>query len=222
MARSHCFGTSLFGGLLAASLTLGGGALALAQDATPATPEAAPVEEEAPPLKAQLTLTDIDGEPVGFAAIEETEGGVTVTVVNSEDSGLAPGEHGIHIHETGICDPSGDEPFASAGGHFNPTGSSHGGADTDERHAGDLGNLTVNEDGTLVFEVTVEGVSFEEGVENSLADGDGSALLIHADPDDLETDPNGESGGRIASGIIFANTLPVASPAATPKATPAS
>lgn len=91
------FATSLIGGLLATSLTLGGGALALAQDATPATPEVAPVEDEAPPLRIQRTLTGVEGQPVGFATIEETEGGVTVTVVNSEDSGLAPGEHGIHI-----------------------------------------------------------------------------------------------------------------------------
>lgn len=181
----------------------------------------APVDEEAPPLRAQLTLTDVEGEPIGFAAIEEVGGGVTVTVVNSEDSGLAPGEHGIHIHETGTCDPSGDEPFASAGDHFNPTGSPHGGPDTEPRHAGDLGNITVNDDGTFTYEVTVQDVALGEGAENTLADEDGSALLIHADPDDLETDPSGESGGRVACGIIFQNTMPTASPAATPEATPA-
>lgn len=220
MFRSPRIGRSIIGGIMASSLLLGGSALTFAQDGTPeGSPGAEPVEE-APPLKAQLTLTDVNGQPVGFAAIEEADGGVTVTVANSSDSGLAPGEHGIHIHETGTCDPSGEEPFSSAGEHFNPTESMHGGPDTETRHGGDLGNVTVNEDGTIVFEATVEGLSLEEGVENSLADGDGSALLIHADPDDLETDPSGESGGRIACGIIFANTLPVGSPVGSPEATP--
>lgn len=220
---SRRIGISILGGLMATSLTLGGGAVALAQDATPAaTPEPASVEEEAPPLKAQLTLTNVEGESVGFGAIEEVEGGVTVTVVNSEDSGLAPGEHGLHVHETGICDPSGDEAFSSAGDHFNPADSTHGGPDTDPRHGGDLGNMTVNGDGTFVFEVTVEGLSLGEGSENTLADDDGSALVIHADPDDLRTDPSGESGGREACGIIFPNTLPVAGPGASPEATPVS
>lgn len=212
-------GTSLIGGHLATSLMLGGGALA--QDATPATPEVAPVEDEAPPLRSHPTLTGVEGQPVGFAAIEEAEGSVTVTVVNSEDIGLAPAEPGIHIHETGTCDPSGDEPFALAGAHFNPTNSSHGGPGTDQRHAGDLGTITVNDDGTFTFEVTVQDVGLGEDAQNTLADEDGSALLIHANPDDLETNPGGESGGRIACGVIFPNTLLVASPAATPEATPA-
>ncbi|MDQ3654406.1 MAG: superoxide dismutase family protein [Chloroflexota bacterium] len=223
MLTSPRIGRSIIAGVLASSLLFGGGALGFAQDATPeATPEAAPVEEEAPPLKAQLTLTGVDGEPVGFGAVEEADGGVTVTVVNSEDSGLAPGEHGIHVHETGICDPSGDEAFSSAGGHFNPTGSTHGGPETEARHGGDLGNMTVNDDGSFTFEVTVKDLALGEGEENTLADEDGSALLIHADPDDLETDPSGESGGRVACGIIFPNTLPVASPVGSPEATPAS
>lgn len=221
MFISQRIGPSVVSGLLATSVILGGGAAALAQEASPAaspgaTPEPAPVEEEAPPLKAQLTLVNVEGQPIGFGSIEEVEGGVTVTVVNSEDSGLAPGEHGIHIHETGICDPSGEEAFSSAGGHFNPTGEAHGGPDTEPRHAGDLGNMMVNEDGSFVFEVTVEGPSLGEGTENTLADEDGSALVIHADPDDLETDPSGESGAREACGVIFPTTLPPSSPVATP------
>lgn len=216
MSITRRVGSSIIGGLLAASMATAGGAIA--QDATPeGTPAATPVaEEEAAPLKASLTLINTAGEPIGFAAIEEVEGGVTVTAVNSEDSGLAPGDHGIHIHETGVCDASGDEPFSSAGGHFNPEDSTHGGSDSDPRHAGDLGNVTVNDDGSFTFEVTVEGVSLGEGAENTLADEDGSALVIHADPDDLETDPSGESGAREACGVIFPTTVSVASPAATP------
>lgn len=224
MLTTPRIGRSIVGGMLASSLIFGGGALAYAQDATPdASPEAepAPVEEEAP-LKAQFTLTDVDGEPVGFGAIEEMESGATVTLANSGDSGLAPGEHGIHIHEVGLCDPSGEEAFSSAGDHFNPTDSAHGGPDTESRHAGDLGNLTVNDDGSFTFEVSVEDLAIAAEVETTLADEDGSSLLIHADPDDLETDPSGESGGRVACGIIFPNTLPVATPAASPAATPAS
>jgi Cu-Zn family superoxide dismutase len=180
MSISQRLKNSIVGGLLAASLTTAGGAAALAQDATPeGTPAATPVAEEEPaPLKASLTLINVDGDPIAFAAIEEVEGGVTVTVASSEDTGLAPGEHGIHLHEVGVCDASGDEPFSSAGAHYNPTGSTHGGPDTDPRHAGDLGNLTVNDDGTINFEVTVEGLSLAEGDTNSLDDIDGSALII--------------------------------------------
>ncbi len=225
MFMSRRVGTSVIGGLLATSLAFGSGATALAQDASPAaspeaTPEVEAAEEEAPPLRAQLTLVNVDGEPIGFASLEETEDGVTVTVVNSEDSGLEPGEHGIHIHETGVCDPAGDPPFSSAGGHFNPTDKAHGGPDTDPRHAGDLGSLMVEEAGSFVFEVTVEGPTLGEDTENTLADEDGSALVIHANPDDLETDPSGESGGREACGVIFPTPLATASPAASPVATP--
>ncbi|MGH2532719.1 MAG: superoxide dismutase family protein [Thermomicrobiales bacterium] len=210
-------------------LALGGPAPGSAQEATPeGTPEPAPAVTTPPSVG--LTLRDPEGNLVGSATLVESidDGSVTVTVTGE---GMPPGEHGIHVHETGICDPAGDEPFSSAGDHFNPTGASHGGpppsadaaaaaspiaSPAGEAHAGDLGNLTVEEDGTVRFTITTDRFTLSAG-DASLQDEDGSALVIHADPDDLTTDPDGNAGARIACGVIFASTVaPVASPAATP------
>jgi Cu-Zn family superoxide dismutase len=119
---------------------------------------------------------------------------VTVSVTAE---GIPPGEHGIHVHGVGVCDRSGSDPFASAGGHFNPTGAPHGGPDEANAHAGDLGNITADEK----IEVATDRFTLSEGP-LSLSDIDGSALVIHADRDDLMTDPAGESGARIACGVI--------------------
>jgi len=196
----------MFGALL---LALAAGA-ALAQGAGTATAQ----------------LEDPDGNPVGDATFTEGPNGVTINAnLQPGQQGVEPGEHGIHIHETGECDPSGDMPFASAGGHFNPTDAVHGAPDDPESHAGDLGNLEVEEGGIFGFEITTNKVTLAPGAENSLADEDGSAILIHANEDDLETDPSGESGDRIACGVIFAAPGTGATPAAdgsdaTPEATP--
>lgn len=202
--------TRLVRGCRAASLTValsmfafGGAAGVTAQDATPA---------EAPDSEMQVSLLDVDGNESGSVTLTEADGAVTIDIVAE---GLEPGDHGIHIHETGDCDPAGDMPFASAGGHFNPTDAVHGpgpstGAtpaaegDLPEAHAGDLGNITVADDGTGSLTLTTDRVTLASGAANSLADDDGGAIVIHADPDDLETDPSGNSGGRIVCGVVFA------------------
>ena len=73
------------------------------------------------------------------------DGQATLTVLAA---GLTPGEHGIHVHETGLCDPSGEKPFTTAGAHLNPEGVAHG------DHAGDLGNLLADADGDVFFTAT--------------------------------------------------------------------
>ncbi len=181
-------------------LALGGAGIA-AQDATPADPAATDV---------QVSLIDVDGNEAGNATFTEADGSVTIELTVE---GLEPGDHGIHIHETGACDPAGDMPFSSAGDHFNPTDTAHGpGPDpasagtpvaAPEAHAGDLSNITIAGDGTGMFSLMTDRVTLASGEDTSLADSDGSALVIHADPDDLETDPSGESGGRIVCGVIF-------------------
>ncbi|CAN5764891.1 hypothetical protein BH20CHL3_BH20CHL3_08990 [soil metagenome] len=173
----------------------------IAQDATPAaSPESA----------LEIELLNVDSEPVGSAILTESDGGVEITVTVE---GLEPGDHGIHIHEMGACDPEGDTPFASAGDHFNPTDAVHGPgpatgatpeADMIEAHAGDLGNITVADDGSGTLTLTTDRVTLAPDAENSLAGANGSALVIHVDPDDLATDPDGASGDRIACGVLFA------------------
>lgn len=215
--------TKLMTGLLASALSLGGGA-ALAQDASPSSsPDTGPA---ASPMAGQQDLTHINianpgGDIVAVASFTEDDRGVTIQITNSGDSGLEPGEHGVHIHEFGVCDASGEKPYMSAGDHFNPDMQEHGAPDTPESHAGDLGNLTVQDDGSIEFEVTTTKLTLEPGAANSLDDDDGSSILIHADEDDLESQPAGDSGAREACGIIFPATEPgTGMPAGTPIASP--
>ncbi len=174
-----------------------------------------------------VTVMDVDGNELGvltFVAVGDTG---MVRIVG-ELQGLEPGEHGFHIHEAGVCDPSGDEPFSSAGGHFNPTDAMHGPGpegmtSTDmaspvamgESHAGDLGNITVEDDGTVFITVTTDQVSLDPGAPNTLADADGSAIVVHQGADDFTSQPSGDSGPRIACGVIFAGSgaTPVAADA---------
>jgi Cu-Zn family superoxide dismutase len=137
---------------------------------------------------------------IGTATLNEgAEGGVDISLDLRD---LKPGEHGIHIHETGRCDPP---TFESAGGHFNPSGRQHGSKNPRGAHSGDMPNLEVGEDGKAVTSLTAPQATLESGEATSLLDQDGAALVIHAAPDDLMTDPSGESGDRIACGVIDGN-----------------
>ena len=173
-------------------LVLTGG---LAQDTGGASPSENAV------LGATAELVDADGNVIGDAnfttGVDET-GYVTVQVGVSADSGLAPGEHGLHIHEVGQCDAP---DFQSAGGHYNPTDAQHGLLNSEGPHAGDLPNLTVAQDGTVDYLVTTALVTLGDG-DTSLFDSDGSALMIHEGADDYITDSSGDSGGRVACGVI--------------------
>ena len=115
--------------------------------------------------------------------------------VDAEIAGLAPGRHGFHIHEKGDCTAP---DAASAGPHFNPASKKHGGTDSGERHGGDLGNLTANEYGKATLSVMVDGISVGKGTDGVI----GRGIIVHADPDDLKTDPGGNSGDRIGCGVI--------------------
>ncbi len=146
----------------------------------------------APAATAQLR--DAEGKAVGSATFSETPGGVRVVV---DVSGLPPGDRGVHVHETGTCEP----PFESAGKHANPTGRKHGLESPEGPHAGDLPNLGVGQDGSGRLEATAQALTFGAGA-SSLLDADGSALVVHAGPDDMRTDPAGGSGARVACGVI--------------------
>jgi Cu-Zn family superoxide dismutase len=144
---------------------------------------------------AHAELRNDKGEAVGEATLAQTPHGVLLTV---DLHGLPAGEHAFHIHAVGKCEP----PFTSAGGHFNPAHKQHGIKNPEGMHAGDLPNIYVPESGKLKFDVFATAVTLQEG-ENSLFDTDGSALVIHAGPDDYKSDPAGDAGARIACGVVM-------------------
>ena len=148
------------------------------------------------------TLIDGAGRAIGNVRLEQRGNGVTIDVTFQGVDVVKPGEHGIHLHAVGKCD---GPDFATAGGHFNPAGRQHGLQNPAGAHAGDLPNLVVGP-GTATqsgyaYRATAAGVTLAAGP-TSLLDADGTALVIHANPDDEVTDPTGNSGGRIACAVL--------------------
>ena len=135
---------------------------------------------------------DMKDKIKGTLTFAEAGDGVKVT---GEITGLTPGPHGFHVHEKGdLSDPK----LVSAGPHFNPDKAKHGGPDSHERHAGDLGNITADDKGVAKVEMTIKGISVA-GEKNGIV---GRSIIVHAKADDLKTDPSGNSGDRIAGGVI--------------------
>ena len=139
----------------------------------------------------RAVLEDVNGNEVGSARF--TQDATGAVHVNVHVQGMSPGLHGIHIHSVGSC----GNGFADAGSHHNPGGAAHG------DHAGDLPNLVVNEAGRGHLDATIEHFTFHDGA--AIFDSDGSALVVHALPDDFVTQPTGGSGARIACGVIHEN-----------------
>lgn len=147
-------------------------------------------------LMLTVEMMDSDGNAIGTAELSEEDAGVKVAL---EVEGLEEGMHGIHFHETGMCE---GPDFETAGGHFNPADAMHGMDNPDGPHAGDLPNIEASSDGTASQEFTAENVTLAIGEENSLLKEGGTALVIHAAEDDQTTDPSGDSGDRIACGVV--------------------
>ncbi|MDB5649731.1 MAG: hypothetical protein JWL62_1251, partial [Hyphomicrobiales bacterium] len=155
-----------------------------------------PALAQQPTVPAHAKMVDQKGNTLGTAVLTQVPKGVLIEL-NLE--GLPPGLHGIHIHQTGKCD--GADKFVSAGGHFAPGGHEHGYQSSNGPHAGDLPNLIVPESGMLKLQIFTDAVTMGAG-ETSLYDADGSALVIHAKADDYRSQPAGDSGDRIACGVI--------------------
>ena len=145
--------------------------------------------------QARADLKDAQGKTVGTASLRETKDGVLVT---ANVKALPQGLHAVHIHSVGKCE---QPAFTSADGHFNPLNTKHGLKNPEGPHAGDLPDLYVNQDGVGRYEALMESMTLGTGV-TSIFDADGSAIVIHATADDNMTDPAGNSGDRIACGVV--------------------
>jgi superoxide dismutase, Cu-Zn family len=143
---------------------------------------------------ASSNLSSASGSLVsGRLTLLQARNGVRVT---GEIGGLEPGSsHGFHVHERGDCSAA---DASSAGGHFNPAGSAHGNPESHVHHAGDIDNIVADADGVAHVDARIPGTSLSNAADGIL----GRALVVHAAPDDYRTQPSGNSGARIACGVI--------------------
>jgi superoxide dismutase, Cu-Zn family len=170
-------------------------ALALASGCTERQDSASAANEASRLSPLPVTLIDAKGENVGTAVVTQTPQGIEIAL---DVHDLPPGEHAAHIHENAKCEAPN---FESAGGHFNPLHKSHGIQNPDGPHAGDLRDIVVRSDGSVQTIISAPRLTLEAG-EMSLLRGGGTSLVIHATADDDKTDPSGNSGTRIACGVM--------------------
>jgi Cu-Zn family superoxide dismutase len=154
-----------------------------------------PVAVTAAPVGVMSELRNVSGAIVARASAAQVGDSIRIKV---EATGMRPGSYGAHVHATGRCSPP---DFASAGPHWNPTAQQHGKNNPQGMHKGDLPNLLVGTDGRGSFEMTLASASISGGA-MPLLDSDGAAVVLHAAPDDYRTDPSGNSGARIACGVL--------------------
>lgn len=148
---------------------------------------------------AYATISNAAGDMRGTAELWQDMD--KVVHVDVQLTGLPPGPHGIHFHSVGLCDVSGATAFASAGAHFNPLGRQHGLDNPTGPHGGDAPNFTASATGVGRATFTTDRVSLTDG-STSLFDADGSAIVVHASADDQISQPAGNSGARIACGVL--------------------
>lgn len=181
--------------VFAAALLAGTSALAQTSPETPTQAQDASAASAATAPTGKIAMKSADGAELGTIILTQTKAGV---ILATDLKGLPEGAHGIHFHAVGKCEP----PFESAGPHYNPTNAKHGFTADGGPHIGDMVNLRVAAGGTVQAEMLNPFVSLDRQSGNTLFDADGTALVIHATADDYATDPSGNSGARIACGVV--------------------
>jgi Cu-Zn family superoxide dismutase len=161
-----------------------------AKDGAAASKKSAPAT---PPATAEVKTAD--GKDVGIVTLTQTRSGVRLS---GSLKGLPAGEHALHVHSVGKCEP----PFTSAGPHFNPAQKKHGKLNPEGHHAGDMDNIVVPASGNLALKIVNKDITLEKGKPNSVFQEGGTAVVVHAAKDDYTTDPTGNAGDRIACGVV--------------------
>jgi superoxide dismutase, Cu-Zn family len=143
----------------------------------------------------KVNLKNAQGADLGTVEIKPAGAGVALKL---NLTGLTPGEHAIHFHQNAKCD---GPDFKSAGPHFNPDTRKHGLENPEGAHAGDMLNFTADGKGMAKGTIVNKGVNLGSDAHSLFSNG-GTALVVHAKPDDMKTDPAGNAGDRIACGVI--------------------
>jgi Cu-Zn family superoxide dismutase len=154
------------------------------------------VETGSPSPAGRATLRNASGATIGVLVLTPSTTGIRIT---GGLAGLPAGMHGIHLHQVGKCDGS---DFSTAGPHMNPSSLHHGLENPLGPHAGDLPNITANSSGVATVDLSTPRVTLDANSVGGLFDADGTAIVVHATMDDQKTDPAGNSGARIACGVI--------------------
>jgi Cu-Zn family superoxide dismutase len=190
---------------LLTALAIACAAAACSQPAEPPPPPPAPAQPPPPPVPPEPPAPPAATASAELAPTEGNAASGTLTLTAEADgvritgslAGVAPGgTHGFHVHETGDCSAP---DASSAGPHFNPGGHPHGHPGQGEHHAGDMPNLVADDAGALAVDVVVPGVTLGDG---GATDVLGRAVVLHAKADDYATQPAGDSGPRIACGVM--------------------